>query len=231
MPHPHRWVLSSEKILLLTDLDITAKKPNSVFIMLAVDIETMGLDRYDPCCPITMVCLYDGESGICKSYPFVRCLNTETGEITDHEAFYSMADDLISMLNASEMICCYNGVEFDLPFIAAKFWVSDVVLTQWILKTLDVFFTVKNAIKRFYKLDRLLQYNGFACKTGTGVQAIEYAKKGDVESLQAYCLQDAKLTWELTRKDRVLIPHQVRGKQLVWAKNMFFLQSLKVQKN
>ena len=188
--------------------------------MLSVDIETMGLEHQHP---MTMVCLYDPEQKIQKAYPFVACLDSTTFAVTNHDLFHTMCEDLVNMLDAADSICCYNGIEFDLPFIAAKCLVSDQKLAQWILKTVDVFFTVKYTIHRFYKLDRLLACNKFACKSGSGKQAIELAKSGDIQSLKSYCMMDAKLTWDLTQKEQVFLPHLVQGKPLVWRKNCFFV--------
>lgn len=191
--------------------------------MLAIDIETMGLAKDDPHCPITMVCLYDGDTSFRKSYPFVECVCPNTGAIQCHATYLKYKNELLRDLNEADSICCYNGVDFDLPFIAAKFKVPMETVAQWILKTHDIFFSVKHTLRKFYKLDTLLKVNGMTSKSAKGSTAVEWAREGKIQELEQYCMQDTVLTWELTNKPRVLLPFAVRSKDVYWSKSRFYV--------
>jgi hypothetical protein len=47
------------------------------------------------------------------------------------------------------------------------------------------------------KLNELLIANGFEPKSGSGLQAIQLWNEGDRKALAAYCMDDARLTYEL----------------------------------
>lgn len=182
--------------------------------MLALDIETMGLDRYRPSHALTMVCLYDGEKSLERSFPFLLCVNCETGAITDQDMFEDMKQEIVGYLDEAENIITYNGIEFDLPFLAEKLDIIDGKLGKWVMKTIDVFHTIKLLMGRMFKLDVMLKVNGLSSKEGSGLQAISWAREGNVQDLDRYCMMDTKLTYELTMLEQVLLPGQNR---LAWS--------------
>jgi hypothetical protein len=47
------------------------------------------------------------------------------------------------------------------------------------------------------RLNDLLTANGFEPKSGSGLQAIQFWNEGKLEALSAYCMDDARLTYEL----------------------------------
>ena len=142
--------------------------------MLAFDIETMGLQHHQP---ITMICAYDERADFQKSWRVLECVNPGSGEITDENKFQEMRNDLLQTFDAAETLCAYNGVDFDLPFIAAQFQVDEYRLQQWICKTVDIFYTVKTVMNKYYKMDVLLRLNGLQQKCANGLQAIEWARQ------------------------------------------------------
>lgn len=190
--------------------------------MLSLDIETMGLKN----CPVTMVCMYDQNRNFQVSYPFVTCQNCETGEITNEEQWKDWKDEIIFLLNDADTICAFNGIEFDLPFLANYFEVEDEMLGQWICKTVDIFYAVKQLTNRWFKLSTLLEINDLESKSGTGIEAIEWAKNNEVEKLQDYCMQDTIMTWKLFHLEKVKIPIEIDNKTLCWNKTNLFLEAI-----
>ena len=167
-------------------------------MILAFDIETTGLDPSKNA--LTMVCVY-AANGYSRSFDFVRAIDPFTNQIVDPEKFTTMREELLTLLDDSDTLCCYNGVEFELPFLAQALLASDEKLGERICKTLDVFFAVRYCIGAMPKLDKMLQWNGLQGKTASGLQAIEWARTGVLDKLEEYCMDDARLTLELHLKN------------------------------
>jgi uncharacterized protein YprB with RNaseH-like and TPR domain len=77
--------------------------------MLAFDIETEGLNSST--CRITVACVYDPDAGIKKTFNFI-----EDGGRFEEER----RAEFIKCLDDAHSLCCYNGVRFDIPFIAKR---------------------------------------------------------------------------------------------------------------
>lgn len=76
--------------------------------MLAFDIETEGLDsRFDK---ITVASIYDAESGISRTFNFIADKSPDQKE----------RNDFVRALDEADMLCSFNGVRFDIPFIARR---------------------------------------------------------------------------------------------------------------
>jgi uncharacterized protein YprB with RNaseH-like and TPR domain len=74
------------------------------FGMLAFDIETEGLDsRF---CDIIVASVYDPHRNIQRTFNFA----------SDE----SKAAQFIQTLDDAPRLCCFNGVRFDIPFIAKR---------------------------------------------------------------------------------------------------------------
>ena len=83
--------------------------------MLSFDIETEGLDSST--CRIVVACVYDPDRGI------RRCFNF----LADESKFESEKAEFVRCLDEADTLCSFNGVRFDIPFIAAR----QVVLRAW----------------------------------------------------------------------------------------------------
>lgn len=78
---------------------------------------------------------------------------------------------------------------------------------RWVLKTFDLFEVCKLCFKSSCSLNNLLKANGFdVCKSSSGSQAVKWAKEGKLKQLEEYCLQDAKLTYEISAALRARLP-------------------------
>jgi hypothetical protein len=104
--------------------------------------------------------------------------------------------EVIKMLDEATYIYTFNGVEFDLPRFAKHCGRS---MEAWVVKTVDPLFAMKNVLGfgACVKLNDVLTENGFSPKSGSGLEAIEMWHDGRHEALMSYCMDDARLTYEL----------------------------------
>lgn len=154
--------------------------------MLAFDIETEGLDSRT--CRITVACVYDPDREIQQAFNFVS---------GDDKDFAAKRDAFLRCLDEAPSLCSFNGVRFDIPFIAKRFGVPARRQAQWVLKLFDPFEVCKLGLGGTCSLNKMLAANGHAdgcCKTGTGLQAIEWARNREWQQLEEYCMADAVLT-------------------------------------
>ena len=90
--------------------------------MLAFDIETEGLDSVVD--DITVASVYDPDRDIKKTFFFKR-------EGFDRQ---ENIDQFLQVLDDAPLLCCFNGVRFDIPFIIARFDVAQARYTNWFMK-------------------------------------------------------------------------------------------------
>lgn len=154
--------------------------------MLTLDIETLGLLHHQPLPPMTCACLYDG--------------------VTRYElAFYNISDEeysknselLIRLLDEAPLLAGYNAVLFDLPYIGRSLGVDHGRISSWVMKCMDPYIGFKNVLKQTSKLQRVLDFNRLASKTGSGSDAITLALTGKMKELIEYCMNDVLVTHSL----------------------------------
>lgn len=155
--------------------------------MLAFDIETTGLDPLS--CEITCACAWGDAVRATFIFP--------TGD--DPEEFMRLLDE-------ADRLCCFNGVQFDIPFMRARWGVPEERVAAWRLKVHDVFEGCRLGLGLTFSLGALLAANGQASKTGSGADAVELARAGRWEELGSYCLADARLTHSVSSLARIRIP-------------------------
>ena len=157
--------------------------------MLTFDIETTGTDI----CRDEMTCasVYDPERGI--SRVFVFC----TGD---------SVDEFTRMLDDADRLCAFNGALFDIPIIQRVGKVSDERVRAWRLKLHDVFEACRLGLGKTFSLDALLELNGLATKSGSGLDAIRMAQDQDWEGLREYSLKDSELTHMVSSLDVIQLP-------------------------
>lgn len=156
--------------------------------VLAFDIETTGFRTEDT---VTCVCAFDPD----RSIEFSAC--TPTGEV---------CNEFMQLLDEAPLLCAFNGVRFDIPFIASRWGVASDRAGRWARKLLDPFEACKLALGITFSLDRLLAANGIACKTGCGSQAVVMAREGRWGELAEYCMEDTKKTHQAIRLGRLALP-------------------------
>lgn len=166
--------------------------------MIAIDIETTGLKK--ECDKITVICLYG-------FLPDGSKIETTLNFLQDDTKFEELKNKLLTILNLAEQITSFNGIRFDFPFIECFLGIDSEVVSQWLLKTFDLWEICKCVLRGTFKLDEVLKLNGFECKTADGKQALEWAKNPeDWQKLEEYCMADTMLTYQLSQLSCILTP-------------------------
>ena len=106
------------------------------------------------------------------------------------------------LIESADLLVGYNSDHFDIP-ILNKYYAGDLSH----IKSLDLLKEVKQVLGRRLKLDNLAEATLGKRKSGNGIEAQEWWKKGLVEKVRAYCLDDVKITEELYQ-------HALRNKTL-----------------
>jgi len=114
--------------------------------MLAFDIETTGLNpiRHE----VTCACVFDGESGLERSFLFMR--DTDP----------ALREEFMALLDEAETLCAFNGARFDIPFLMRSWGIPGERVAGWMVKLIDVFEACKLARGVTFSLNALLQANG-----------------------------------------------------------------------
>lgn len=140
------------------------------------DIETRNIfedvGKADPALlDISVVCIYEFE--------------------TDKYSSYLVEDlpKLWPILEQADMLITFNGDHFDIPLLN-KYYHGD--LTK--IKSLDLLVEFRKALGRRIGLGNIAEATLGVGKSGHGLQAVEWWKKGDIESIIKYCIQDVKVT-------------------------------------
>ena len=170
--------------------------------VLAFDIETTGLDP--EVCEVTCACAYDGR-GVERGFVFPR---------DDPEGFLALLDE-------APRLCAFNGVRFDLPFLAKRWGVPDERVGGWVRKLFDPFEACRLGLGRTFSLDRLLHANGLQGKTGSGLQAVEMARDGRWDELEMYCMHDTIMTHSVASMPACALPGQAPQKRHPWEQRRY----------
>ena len=139
------------------------------------DIETTGIGEHDI---VTVACVW-----------------SPTAQAT---CFYGEDfTPVLEMLDNATLIHTFNGIEFDLPRLAKH--CGRLSIANWVRKTVDPLYLIRHTMGfgGCIKLNELLVANGFEPKSGSGLQAIQFWNEGNRKALSSYCMDDARLTYEL----------------------------------
>lgn len=120
---------------------------------------------------ISVVCIYDSETGQYTSYL--------------QEDF----PKLWPILEKADVIVTFNGDHFDLPLLN-KYYSGDLLR----IKSLDLLKEVRKALGHRVGLGSIAQATFGIGKSGHGLEAIEWWKKGEIEKIIKYCIDDVKIT-------------------------------------
>jgi DEAD/DEAH box helicase domain-containing protein len=132
-------------------------------------------DRMGVSCAV----LFDGEEG-------EYCVYRET-ELAS----------LIRRLRELDLVVGFNLVRFDYRVLAPY---SDVALDG--LPTLDILLEIHRRLGYRLSLDNLAGATLGARKTGSGMQALEWWRQGEIDRIAEYCRADVRLTRDLFRFGR-----------------------------
>ena len=92
-------------------------------------------------------------------------------------------------LERSDRIIGFNLFGFDYPCMQT-YYTGDLMK----LPTIDILKEIEKRIGFRVKLDIVAQATLGMGKSGHGLQAVEFWKKGQLEELKSYCLQDVRVT-------------------------------------
>ncbi len=133
---------------------------------------------------VSVVVVYDYETGEYKSYK------------------EDQLNNMWPVLEQADRIIGYNSNYFDLP-VLNNYYPGD--LTK--LPQLDMLVEVKKNLGNRLRLNDIAKATLKIEKSGDGLGAIEYFRKGDWESLTKYCKDDVKITrdiYEFGKKNKQL---------------------------
>lgn len=140
-----------------------------------LDIETDGLIGANGAMPkITLIGTYFYETDEYVSY-------------LEHEL-----PNLWPRLERADRIIGYNTKGFDYP-VMNSYYPGDFLT----FPSLDLLEVITARLGFRLKLDAVAQATLGIGKSGSGLQALEYFRKGEFDKLRAYCLQDVKVTKEV----------------------------------
>ena len=101
-------------------------------------------------------------------------------------------DKLGDLLKRAHLLVGFSSKRFDLPILEKYFNFNLSAVGHF-----DILEEIEKAFGRRIGLDALAQANLGIGKTGKGLEAIELYRRGEMEKLKSYCLQDVKITKEI----------------------------------
>jgi len=146
---------------------------------IVLDIETRNtfqeIGKAEPALlDISVVCIHDSETDSYSSY-----LQEDLGK-------------LWPILEKADVIITFNGDHFDIPLLD-KYYSGD--LTR--IKSLDILKEVRKSLGHRIGLGIIAEGTLNKGKGGHGLEAIEWWKKGEIDKIIKYCLEDVKITKEV----------------------------------
>ncbi|MBX4210419.1 ribonuclease H-like domain-containing protein, partial [Candidatus Parcubacteria bacterium] len=96
------------------------------------------------------------------------------------------------ILDTADLLIGFNSEHFDIPLLA-KYYPGNLGR----IKSVDLMKEVKASIGRRVKLDQIAEGTLGKNKTGHGLDAVTWWKRGEYEKVKAYCVEDVKITKEL----------------------------------
>ena len=96
---------------------------------------------------------------------------------------------LWKILEHTDLLVGYNSDHFDIP-ILNKYYPGD--LTK--IRSLDLLKEISGALGRRVRLDSIAEGTLGTKKSGSGLQAIQWWREGNVKKLREYCLKDVEIT-------------------------------------
>ena len=123
---------------------------------------------------LSVVCIYDSANDSYHSF-----LQTEL-------------KNLWPILEKTDLLIGFNSDHFDIPLLN-KYYSGNLAK----IPSLDLLKEIKKVLGRRLKLDSVAEATLGRKKIGHGFQAVEWWRKGEMEKLKNYCLEDVRLTKEL----------------------------------
>ena len=100
--------------------------------------------------------------------------------------------ELWPLLEHCDRIIGYNSIHFDMP-VMNNYYPGDLLK----LPQLDILKEIEKALGFRLKLDDVAEASIGHGKTGHGLQAVEWWRKGEKDKVKQYCLDDVRVTKEV----------------------------------
>ncbi len=132
-----------------------------------------------------------GENGVSDLKDLKVALVGTYESATDSYDSFLEADfpRLWQLFERAELLVGYNSDHFDIP-ILNKYYPGDLSK----IKSLDLLKEVHASAGRRLKLDSLAEATLGERKSASGMQSLEWWRKGEVEKVREYCLKDVEIT-------------------------------------
>jgi DEAD/DEAH box helicase domain-containing protein len=113
---------------------------------------------------------------------------------TDEYTTYLQEDlnKLWPIIERADILIGFNSDHFDIPLLN-KYYPGD--LTK--IKSLDILKEIQKSYGRRMKLDQLAEGTLNTKKSGNGLDSIIWWKKGEIEKIRKYCIDDVRITKEI----------------------------------
>lgn len=98
-------------------------------------------------------------------------------------------------IERTDRVIGYNLVGFDYPCMQT-YYAGDLMKVP----TVDIMVEIEKRIGFRVKLDSVAQATLGIGKSGDGLQAVEFWRKGEIDKLREYCLQDVRVTRDVYEK-------------------------------
>ena len=156
--------------------------------VLIFDIETTGLRLHDT---ITVICAIEQAIDDAETYIEHRF---NVLQVAKQPGLGSkLCKDFLELMDGASKLVAYNGIAFDIPFVIR--WANSHGLVvdkyAWESKTIDFYKIILRQTGTHFKMQKLCECNELAVsKSGTGLEAVQWAREGKWEKLMRYCMQD-----------------------------------------
>jgi len=179
---------------------------------ITLDIETADsfadVGKYDPTLlHVSLVGVYDSATGEYSHYLCDYARDERGNWVKDAEARMTLTRDgladLWKLLQSADRVIGYNILNFDYG-VLDRYYPGGIYQSlkerkaqQPRFETVDLLVEIEKSLGFRVKLDDVALATLGIGKTGHGLQAIEFFKKGEIDKLRDYCLNDVKVTWEV----------------------------------
>ena len=155
------------------------------------DIETTGLGESDE---VTAVCalLHFCEGAREPEERSFNVVEMHGDRVREGE----LCAEVVRLLNGAQRIVSYNGEHFDLPFLVRWARRTGVAVdpSVWHNKSLDYYRVILQRTGQSYKMQGLCKENALPVeKSGSGLDAVRWARTGEWDKLMKYCMQDVRV--------------------------------------
>ena len=177
-----------------------------------LDIETADsfadVGKYDPTLlHVSLVGVYDSAADQYLSYVCEYARDERGQWLRDENGRMKLLRDDLSglwkLLQSADRVIGYNILNFDYG-VMDRLYPGGIYPDARAFKaqkprfeTIDLLVEIEKELGFRVKLDDVAAATLGYGKTGHGLQAIEFFKRGEIDKLRDYCLNDVKVTWEV----------------------------------